>query len=79
MPAWPAYLLLFASIPLLIPTLARRLGERLAPPASSPVAPRWIVVAAVLSVGLPAAALAASTPIEPPTPEILQDDQGKTS
>ena len=29
MPAWPAYLLLFASIPLLVPTLARRLGERM--------------------------------------------------
>ena len=28
MPAWPAYLLLVASIPLLVPTLARRLGER---------------------------------------------------
>ena len=27
MPAWPAYLLLFAAIPLLVPTLARRLGE----------------------------------------------------
>ena len=31
MPAWPAYLLLFASIPLLVPTLARRLGERARP------------------------------------------------
>ena len=28
MPAWPAYLLLAASIPLLVPTLARRLGPR---------------------------------------------------
>ena len=36
MPAWPAYLLLFAAIPLLVPTLARRLGERLRPPSSSP-------------------------------------------
>ena len=32
MPAWPAYLLLFASIPLLVPTLARRLGDRLRAP-----------------------------------------------
>ena len=31
MPAWPAYLLLFASIPLLVPTLARRLGDRVRP------------------------------------------------
>ena len=43
MPAWPAYLLLFASIPLLVPTLAKRLGERVRPtqsgrslPAGSP-------------------------------------------
>jgi hypothetical protein len=76
MPAWPAYLLLLASIPLLVPTLARRLGSRLEPPRGSPIAPRWIVVAAVLSVGLPAVALAASTPIENPTNEVLQDDQG---
>ncbi len=30
MPAWPAYLLLFAAIPLLVPTLAHRLGRPLA-------------------------------------------------
>ena len=34
MPAWPAYLLLFAAIPLLVPTFARRLGGRLEPPCS---------------------------------------------
>ena len=67
MPAWPAYLLLFASIPLLVPTLARRLGERRAAAADvgrSP--PRWLVVAAVLTVVVPAAAIAASSPIERP-------------
>jgi hypothetical protein len=76
MPAWPAYLLLFASIPLLVPTLARRLGERLRAPSSSPASRRWIAVAAVATVLLPAVAVAASTPIEEPTNEILQDDQG---
>ncbi len=45
MPAWPAYLLLFASIPLLVPTLARRLGERMHVPTPRVVAPRWIAVA----------------------------------
>ncbi len=51
MPAWPAYLLLFASIPLLVPTLARRLGERVRRRSSSAsVAPRWIAVAAVATV-----------------------------
>ncbi len=48
MPAWPAYLLLFASIPLLVPTLARRLGDRVKPATSTSLAPRWIAVAAVV-------------------------------
>jgi hypothetical protein len=76
MPAWPAYLLLFASIPLLIPTLARRLGERLQPSQSPAITHRWIVVAAVLAVALPAAALAASSPAEPPTPAVFQGEPG---
>ena len=55
LPAWPAYLLLFASIPLLIPTLPRRLGERVQPAVgTAPVAWRWIAVTAALTVALPA-------------------------
>ena len=76
LPAWPAYLLLFASIPLLVPTLARRLGERLRAPTSPPVARKWIVVAAVLTVLLPAVAIAASSPLEGPALAVTQDDQG---
>ena len=76
MPAWPAYLLLFASIPLLVPTLARRLGERLGPPTPRAVAPRWIVVAALLSLLLPAAVIAASSPLEGPDLALTQDDGG---
>jgi hypothetical protein len=66
MPAWPAYLLLFASIPLLVPTLARRLGHRVGPVASTPVAPRWIAVAAVAAVLVPGLAIAASSPLGEP-------------
>ncbi|MBA2641387.1 MAG: hypothetical protein H0U82_00500 [Actinobacteria bacterium] len=73
MPAWPAYLLLFASIPLLIPTLARRLGERLHTTVGGPIAPRWIALAAVLTVAVPAVAIAASSRIEPPTPAVVQE------
>ena len=73
MPAWPAYLLLFASIPLLIPTLARRLGERLHSTVGGPIAPRWIALAAVLTVAVPAVAIAASSRIEPPTPAVVQE------
>lgn len=76
MPAWPAYLLLFASIPLLIPTFARRLGDRLIPTSASAVAPRWIAVAAVVCIALPAAALAASSPAELPTQAIFQGEPG---
>jgi len=76
MPAWPAYLLLFASIPLLIPTLAKHLGDRMKPPRTPAIATRWIVVAAVLSVALPAVALAASSPAEPPTPAVFQGAPG---
>lgn len=71
MPAWPAYLLLFASIPLLVPTLFRRLGRRLTPPADHAVRVRWVVVALVLTIVVPAAATAASSRIAPPTPAIV--------
>jgi hypothetical protein len=71
MPAWPAYLLLFAAIPLLVPTFARRLGGRLEPPAPSRIRPRWIVIVAVVTVLVPAVATAASSPIEPPAPPAL--------
>ncbi|HEU5489797.1 MAG TPA: hypothetical protein VFU84_03305 [Gaiellaceae bacterium] len=76
MPAWPAYLLLLAAIPLLIPTLARRLGERLRAPSSRPVALRWIAVAAAVTVLVPAAAIAASSPLEGPEHALTQDDAG---
>ena len=68
MPAWPAYLLLFASIPLLAPTLARRLGDRLRAPPSRPVRLRWLVAAFVLTVVAPVAATAASSRLAPPDP-----------
>jgi len=73
MPAWPAYLLLFASIPLLVPTLARRLGDRLRPPVSASLAPGWILVAGALTILVPTIATAASTRIEPPTPAVVQE------
>ena len=78
MPAWPAYLLLFASIPLLVPTLARRLGERVRPRVSSAsIAPRWIAVAAVATVLIPGLAIVLSSPLEPPpTTSVIQDFEG---
>jgi len=78
MPAWPAYLLLFASIPLLVPTFARRLSDRLRAPPVCPLRLRWVVVGAVLIVLVPAAVTAAATPIDDPTNAVYQDDQGNT-
>ena len=63
MPAWPAYLLLFAAIPLLVPTLAGRLGDRVQPAATTPVMIRWICVAVAVAVVLPAVAIAVSSPL----------------
>jgi hypothetical protein len=71
MPAWPAYLLLLASIPLLVPTLARRLGPRLDPPSDRSVRSRWVGVAFILTVLVPGAATAASSQIDPPTQAII--------
>ena len=76
MPAWPAYLLLFASIPLHVPTLARRLGDRLRAPLSAPVAARWAVLAAVVTVLVPAAFTLASSTLDGPELAVTQDDAG---
>ena len=72
MPAWPAYLLLFASIPMLVPTLARRLGDRVQPPRPTQVERRWLVVAAVATLAVPVTVTAAADRIQPPTPAIVQ-------
>ena len=72
MPAWPAYLLLFAAIPLLVPTLARRLGERIRPPKTIAIQWRWVGVAAIAAVVVPLGVIAASDPVTPPTPAIIQ-------
>lgn len=76
MPAWPAYLLLFASIPLLVPTLARRLGDRLRPPSAKAVDRRWLVAVAAVSLLVPAAATAVSAPTTSPERAVYQDDAG---
>lgn len=73
MPAWPAYLLLVASIPLLVPTLPRRLGKRLDAPGCSPVSVRWAALAAALVFVVPFTATAVASRIAPPAiPAIVQ-------
>src|SRR5262249_18175811 len=71
---WPAYLLLFASIPLLVPRLAPSLGRRLGPPSSSRISPWWVGVAVVVTLVVPAIATAASSQIQPPSPPAVVQD-----
>jgi hypothetical protein len=72
MPAWPAYLLLFGSIPLLVPTLHRRLGMRTEVSRSGSVGRITVLVAALLALALPSVVFAVSDRVEPPTPAIAQ-------
>jgi hypothetical protein len=76
MPAWPAYLLLLASIPLLVPTLARRLGERVRPAAAPSLAPKWLLVAAALILAVPAAVIFVSSPLAPSTAKTVVQEFG---
>lgn len=63
MPALPAYVILAASIPLLVPTLARRLGTRIAPiPARRPGRALSVAVVAALAV-VPAAFVLSAEPM----------------
>jgi hypothetical protein len=72
MPAWPAYLLLLAPLPLLVPTFPRRFGARLEPPPARPLRPRW-VWAAIVALGLvPLLVVAAARPLDGPDRAVVQ-------
>jgi hypothetical protein len=74
MPALPAYLILIAAIPLLIPTLARRLGDRIDPqPARRPS--RRVVISLLLVLTVPPlAAVLVATPQDGPAQAIEVDE-----
>jgi len=57
---------------MLVPTLARRLGDRVRPPRPAQVERRWLVVAAVATLAVPVTVTAAADRIQPPTPAIVQ-------
>jgi hypothetical protein len=74
MPAFPAFLVLIAMVPLLVPTLGRRLGSRLDPPPVRP-AGRWAVVAGVVALGaIPLAAVSAASPIRTPKLAVIVNE-----
>jgi hypothetical protein len=62
MPAWPAYLLLLAAIPLLVPTLARRLAWRARPTPAGIARRRTVAAAAAGLAALPLLAVAVARP-----------------
>lgn len=71
MPAFPAYFLLAVSIPLLVPTIARRLAERWPPErAPNPVGRRLVVALAVALAAVPLIVVALVRPIETPAKAI---------
>jgi hypothetical protein len=72
MPAWPAYLLLLAPLPLLLPTLPRRLGGRLQAPPLRPLHRRWVFAAATGLAIVPAVVVAAARPIDGPDRAVVQ-------
>jgi hypothetical protein len=76
MPAWPAYLLLFAAIPLLVPTLARKLGDRVTPPRTRSLPSVPLGVAVVALAALPLVVIAFAQSLDGPDHAVVQDDVG---
>ena len=74
MPALPAYLLLVVAIPLLVPTVARRLGSRIAPPPPRRPSRRGVVAVVAALAIVPLGAMLASSPQSGPGQAIDVDD-----
>src|SRR5262249_56198051 len=55
------------------------LGRRLRPPSSSRISPRWVGVAVVVTLVVPAIATAASSQIQPPSPPAVVQDLGSSA
>jgi hypothetical protein len=78
MPAWPAYLVLLASIPLIVPALGPRIGRRFGPPAFTAIGRRTVVVAAVVLAFVPLVVVAALPRLGPQDakPAVIQQVDG---
>ncbi len=72
MPAWPAYLLLVATLPLLVPTLPRRLGGRLQPQPAVSLRWRWLVAAVLALAVVPALVVGLAPPLQGPEKAVIQ-------
>ena len=74
MPAFPAFIVLVAAVPLLVPGLFRRLGEDIAPVATAPLGRRALVALAVVLAALPVGAVAVAQPVDGPEHAIIVDE-----
>jgi hypothetical protein len=74
MPAFPAFIVLVAAVPLLVPGLFRRLGEGIAPVATAPLGRRALVALAVVLAALPVGAVAVARPVDGPEHAIIVDE-----
>ncbi len=71
MPAYPAYFLLAASIPLLVPGVARRIPARLLPGRPGAVSRRLLGVVGVVFVALPLIAISVARPLSREQPDAV--------
>jgi len=73
MPAFPAYFLLAVSIPLLVPTLGRRVAVRWPAQARRPIGRRVVIALGVLLAAVPLAVVALVQPLDTPAKAIAVD------
>ena len=78
-PAWPAYLLLLAAVPILAPTLMQHLGDRVVPaPARKGIGWRPTVAIVVVAALIPLLIISVARPARSPQDVVLADDGGNT-
>jgi hypothetical protein len=71
MPAYPAYFLLFASLPLLVPGVLRRVKAGALPTSPGPIGRRTLAILGVLFVALPLVAVAAPQQLSAQDPQAI--------
>lgn len=75
MPAWPAYLLLLAAVPLLVPTLRERLGARVVSAAfGKGLGMRPMLGVVVVTAVIPLLVIAIARPAQSPASVVLGDN-----
>jgi hypothetical protein len=74
MPAFPAFLVLVAMVPLLVPTSIRRLGSWLDPPPVRPAGRRSVAFMALFLGAIPIALVSLATPVRNPERVVIVNE-----